>query len=69
MEGRDLVNNVIKNIEECTNKELEYSLEFLNSDFEQTKNSIIKLTTHLDNVEKLYNKILKEYQKRTNARR
>lgn len=69
MEGRELINNVIKNIQESTNKELEYSLEFLNADFEQTKNSIIKLTTHLDNIETLYNKILKEYQKRTNVRR
>jgi hypothetical protein len=67
MEGRELVNNVIKNIEESTNKELLYCLEFLGADFEQTKNSILKLTTHIDNVELLYNKILKEYQKRNNG--
>lgn len=67
MDNREIVNNVIKNITESSNKELIYSLEYLSSDFEQTKNAIIKLTYHLDKTELLYNKILKEYEKRTNG--
>ena len=68
MEGREIVNNVIKNLNESSNKELIYSLDYLSSDFEQTKTVILKLTTHLDSTELLYNKILKEYDKRTNGR-
>ena len=67
MDNRLLVNNVIKNLNESTNKEILHSLEYLSNDFEQTKNTVINLTKHLDNVEIVYNKILKEYQKRTNG--
>lgn len=68
MENRELVNTVVKNLEESSNKELVICLEFLSLDFEKTKDAIIKLTAHLDNTEMIYNKILKEYQKRTNVR-
>jgi len=67
MDNREIVNNVIKNINESSNKELIHSLEYLSYDFEQTKNAIVKLTYHLDKTELLYNKILKEYEKRTNV--
>ena len=67
MDERDVINNILKNINESTNKELITCLDYLTEDFEQTKNSIIKLTKHLDSVELLYNKVLKEYQKRTNG--
>ena len=67
MNNRENVNNVIKNLNESSNKELIHSLEYLSSDFEQTKNAIIKLTYHLDKTELLYNKILKEYEKRTSG--
>jgi exonuclease VII small subunit len=65
MEERDKVNEILKNITDSTNKELIFCLEFFNNDFEQTKQSIIKLTSHLDKTELLYNKVLKEYEKRT----
>lgn len=68
MKGRETVNNVIKNLNESSNKEILYSLEYLSEDFEQTKNTIVKLTYHLDSTEQLYNKILKEYEKRTNGK-
>ena len=68
MEGRETINNVIKNLNESSNKEILYSLEYLSEDFEQTKNTIVKLTYHLDSTEQLYNKILKEYEKRTNGK-
>ena len=68
MKGRETVNSVIKNLNESTNKEILYSLEYLSEDFDQTKNTIVKLTYHLDSTEQLYNKILKEYEKRTNVK-
>jgi hypothetical protein len=64
MEDRNKINEVLKNIGDSTNKELKICLDFLNEDFEQTKISIIKLTKHLDNTEILYNRVLKEYEKR-----
>jgi DNA anti-recombination protein RmuC len=41
-------------------------MDFLKDDFDKTKDLIIKLTNHLDNTEKEYNKIYKEYKKRMN---
>jgi hypothetical protein len=60
--------SVIENIESSNNRELLNCLEILNSEFEVTKSSIINLTKHMDNVEVFYNKILKEYEKRTNVK-
>jgi hypothetical protein len=39
-------------------------MDFLSQDFEKTKDLLVKLTYHLDNTEKNYNKLLEEYQKR-----
>jgi hypothetical protein len=64
MNEKDKINNIIQNLSDSTNKELEFCLEFLTKDFEQTKSSIIKLTKHLDAIEIVYNNILKEYKKR-----
>jgi hypothetical protein len=47
-----------------SNKDLVLALEFINKDFELTKESVIKMTKHLDNLEISYNTILKEYKKR-----
>ena len=58
---------IIKNYKSSPNKDLIFVLEKLQSDFDQTKNAIIKLTHHLDKVESTYNLILTEYKKRTNT--
>ena len=55
----------IKNI---SNNKLIDDMDKLTTDFELTKNNIINLTVYLDNVEELYNKILEEYQSRTNGK-
>ena len=39
-------------------------MDFLAQDFEETKKLIVELTYHIDNIENLYNKVLKEYQTR-----
>jgi hypothetical protein len=64
MDDRNKINEILKNINDSTNKELQLCLDYLDNDFEQTKMTIIKLTKHLDTTEVLYNKVLKEYEKR-----
>ncbi len=44
-------------------KLIEY-LDLLSSDFDFTKESIIKSTLYLDSIEELYNRVLKVYQDR-----
>ena len=41
-------------------------MDFIQEDFVLTKESLIKLTHHLDKLELTYNTILKEYNSRTN---
>lgn len=67
MNEKEKVKEVLNNIQDSTNKELIECLEFLNNEFEKTKKSIISLTNYLDNTEIVYNKILKEYEKRNNG--
>lgn len=57
---------IIKNYKNSSNKELSELMDFLNEDFEKTKDLIIKLTYHLDSTEESYNKVFEEYKKRLN---
>ena len=41
-------------------------MDFLQNDFEKTKDLILKLTKHLDTTEDSYNKVFEEYKKRMN---
>lgn len=54
----------IKDYKEKSNRDLQIALEFINEDFKVTKESIIKLTHHLDALENTYNLIHKEYTSR-----
>jgi adenine C2-methylase RlmN of 23S rRNA A2503 and tRNA A37 len=68
MENVENTQKIIKIINEyknSSNKELEFVMDFIQDDFNKTKENIIKLTEHLDKIEVTYNLILKEYQKRT----
>jgi len=56
--------DTIKDYKTKSNKDLEIALDFLQENFETTKQIIIKMTHHFDEVESLYNKILEEYQNR-----
>ena len=58
---------IIKDYKSRSNKDLTLAMDFIQKDFELTKESIIKLTNHLDKLESSYNTILKEYQSRTNG--
>jgi hypothetical protein len=57
---------ILKDYKNSSNKDLEKTMDFLNEDFEKTKDLIIKLTYHLDNTEISYNKVFDEYNKRMN---
>jgi site-specific DNA-adenine methylase len=60
------LNSIITEIKSSGNQELIQALDFLSEDFEETKQMIINLSQHLDNVENLYNKVLNEYNLRNN---
>lgn len=54
----------INNLNNFPNTVILNNLDLLSSEFEKTKNEIIQLTYHLDKIEELYNKTLKEYESR-----
>ncbi len=58
----------ITNLKDLPNNTLVEYLDLLSSDFELTKDSIIKSTLYLDKVEELYNRVLKTYQDRNNGK-
>ena len=63
-EESEKVINIIKEHKNSSNKDLIFAMDFINEDFEKTKESLIKLTYHLDKLEDSYNVLLKEYQGR-----
>ncbi len=60
------IKDTLNNYKNKPNKSLVSVMDYLKDDFEKTKELIIKLTHHLDNTEKEYNKIYDEYKKRMN---
>ena len=60
---------IIKEYKSKSNKDLIFALEFIKQDFELSKNSLLKLSEHIDKLETTYNVLLKEYQNRTNVRK
>jgi hypothetical protein len=58
---------IVKDYKSRPNKDLTLAMDFIQKDFELTKETIIKLTNHLDKLENTYNILLKEYQSRTNG--
>lgn len=58
------INDIVRNVEDKSNKDL-FSVEnFLSEEFEKTKKLIIDLTIHLENVEKMYYDVTNEIEKR-----
>ena len=64
-EDAEKVIQIVKDYKSQSNKDLVFALDFMKVDFEQTKETLIKLTHHLDKVELSYNTLLKEYESRT----
>lgn len=57
---------IVKEYKSQSNKDLLFAMDFIQNDFNSTKDTIFKLTEHLDKLEITYNTILKEYENRTN---
>jgi hypothetical protein len=55
---------IVKDHKSKTNKELSLAMDFIQKDFELTKETVLKLVNHLDKLENSYNTLLKEYQSR-----
>jgi len=58
---------IVNEYESRPNKDIIKVMDHINEEFETTKKNLIKMTYYLDNLEITYNKLLKEYQKRTNG--
>lgn len=56
--------DIINDYKNKSNKDLIFVMDFIKKDFDLTKESILKLTNHLDKLEKTYDMILKEYNDR-----
>jgi len=56
-----------KNLNEKSNSDITKMLDNLSNHFNITKNIVINLTYELDQIEELYNIMLKEYNKRQNG--
>jgi hypothetical protein len=52
---------IIKEHKDRSNKDLKLAMDFIQEDFNMTKESLIKLTHHLDKLENTYNILHKEY--------
>jgi hypothetical protein len=63
----DKIGEILNDFKNHSNKDLVLAMETLNKEFETTKETVIKLTYYLDNLENNYNAILKEYRERTNT--
>jgi|694.fasta_scaffold02019_31 hypothetical protein len=67
MENNIETNKIVEIITEYKvrpKKDLEFAMDFINEDFEKTKNVVLKMTKHLDKLETTYNSLLKEYNSR-----
>lgn len=67
-EESEKVIKIINDYKSSSNKELTMAMDFIQEDFNFTKETLIKLTHHLDKLENSYNLLLKEYQTRTNTK-
>jgi hypothetical protein len=63
-EKSEKILNIIREYKSSSNKDLILAMDYLQEDFEYTKNIVLKGTEQLDRLELTYNTILKEYQKR-----
>jgi hypothetical protein len=55
---------IIKEHKDRSNRDLKLAMDFIQEDFNITKESLIKLTHHLDKLENTYNILHKEYTDR-----
>ena len=61
------VTQIIQEIDSRPNSDLTKVMDFLREDFDDTKDSVINLTKHMDNIERMYDLVHNEYKKRLNV--
>ena len=57
--------NIIKEYKSQSNKDLIFAMDIIQKDFNVTKETLLKLTHHIDKLESTYDLILKEFESRT----
>ena len=67
-EGLEKTQEILSDYKNKSNNDLAFALDYLNTDFEFTKKTILELTEHLDVIELHYNKIHDEYNARLNGK-
>lgn len=60
------ISNQMLELKDLPNTQLVDMLDKISEDYDLTKNNLINMTYYLDNLEIMYNSILKEYSSRTN---
>lgn len=63
-ETAEKVLKIVKDYKSHSNKDLTLAMDFIQEDFKLTKETLLRLSTHLDKLETTYNLILKEYEGR-----
>ena len=58
---------IIKDVKSHSNKDLTFAMDFISEDFNLTKETLLKLSNHLDKLEVSYNTVLKEFELRKNG--
>ena len=64
IENSEKIVEIIRDYKNRPNKDLIKAMEYIQKDFDFTKESLMKLTTHLDKLELSYNTLLKEFKSR-----
>jgi hypothetical protein len=67
-ENAEKVVKIVRDYKNESNKNLKFAMDFIKSDFDNTKETIIQLTKHLDKLENTYNVLLSEYKKRNETK-
>jgi hypothetical protein len=57
--------DIIKDYKSKSNKDLIFAMDIIQKDFNVTKETLLKLTHHIDKLEVTYDLILKEFESRT----
>ena len=61
---KEKIIDIVKNVQDKSNKDLYSAEEFLYQEYEKTKSIVIDLTRHMDTIEDLHSKITKEIENR-----
>jgi hypothetical protein len=67
-ENAEKVVKIVRDYKNESNKNLKFAMDFIKSDFDNTKETIIQLTKHLDKLENTDNVLLSEYKKRNETK-